>query len=234
MARNDDTRNDFAGSVRGELGFALFCAVLIVVGVFLFRDGFGTHRPLIHLLSISAVGVYCLAWRNRWCVGWMRYIGLALPYPPLKWMIIFLVIGVLTGVLRFFVSRQTGGLELYKTEFATHLSGESFAETIVRGIVFFVALYFAVLVPALLFCGVIQHSMAQAGRFVVGLIIQSFAFGLVHCYMTESFNLQYGFDAFLGAIIFGIAYRCLDSLHPPTVFMASNVFIVTALCLFVE
>lgn len=231
MTRSDNTQISPVSKASGEVGFALFCLTLIVAGVVLFGNGFGTHRLLIHLLSITSAGLYCFVWGRRRIGGWIRDIGLALPFPPLKWMIVFLVIGISTGVLRFFVSRQTGGLELYKAEFATYLSGASIAETILRGFFFWVTLYFAVLVPALLFCGVIQRRIAQAGSFTVGLVVQSLAFGLVHCYMTETFNIQYGFDAFLGALIFGIAYGRLDSLHPPAIFMASNVFVVTAFCL---
>jgi membrane protease YdiL (CAAX protease family) len=219
-------------SVAAQLAYAIGCVLLLTACVCVFRDGFGTHRLPIHAVSIVLVTIYSVLWLRPHDIPLGRQLGLLLPSDAMKWMSVFAALGAITGGLRFFVGRYLGrgGLELYEREFTRLLAGSSLAETALRWTLFASGLYLAVFVPGMLFCGVIQNSFERAKLFFAGLIIQALTFGFVHCYMTGAFDLNYGMEAFWGAVIYGLAYHYLRSLHPGTLFMCVNVLTVTLLC----
>src|SRR5687768_13198441 len=119
---------------RGQLGYAIVCALLLTAGVFLFRDAVGTHRLPIHAVSIVLVVLYSILWRPPQGSSPWRELGLLLPADPFKWMSLFLLLGVVTGGVRFVVGRYLGGggLDLYEREFPQLVAGKGMVESAAR------------------------------------------------------------------------------------------------------
>ena len=95
-----------------------------------------------------------------------------------------------------------------------------------------VFIYLAILIPGLLFCGVIQGPFSRARLFVCGLLLQSVAFGAVHVSMTGTPDVLYGIEAASGAVVYGYAYERLQNLYVPALFMWSSMLasLVMLLC----
>jgi membrane protease YdiL (CAAX protease family) len=217
------------GRTVGRLGYALACALLVAVGVSLFRDDMGTHRLPIHLLAVGAAAVFWLAVRLGGGRDALRDLGLRRPRRT-GWVWVLLAVGIGSGISRYAYYRSTGrgGVQLYEREFLPHLQGPA-PERVLRYAVFLAGLYLAVLVPSVLFLGLIQEPFSRAGWLPVGLLLQSAVFGYAHCFMTGSFNLLYGAEAALGGVLSGVAYEKLKEVFVPALLMTSSVFTSTLL-----
>ena len=170
------------------------------------------------------------SWRRITTADPLELLGLR-PPRPVRWAWPLLMLGVASGAVRYFVYRWTGlgGVQLYEQEFAGFLIGASPGESLARFAVFLLLAYLAVLVPGVLFFGVLQESFRRVGRPVLGLLLQASLFGLVHCYMTGAFNLVYGFEAFLGGLAFGVLCHLLKNVYVPSLLLSMNVVTATVL-----
>jgi membrane protease YdiL (CAAX protease family) len=215
------------------LGYAVFCALVIAGCVCALREQFGTHRPLIHVAAVLLAGIYVVVARRTKVADPLQLLGLRPPRAA-RWAWLFLLLGVASGVGRFVVYRWTGlgGVQLYEQQFAGFLHGASPGEVLLRWAVFPVLVYLAVLLPGVLFFGVIQESFRRVGLLATGLFLQALLFGLVHCYMTGTFDLVYAVEAFLGGLAFGIACHWLKNVYVPAVLLAANVVSATLLATF--
>jgi membrane protease YdiL (CAAX protease family) len=163
----------------------------------------------------------------------LSLVGLGKPRYT-RWVWVVLVLGILSGALRYAFYRQTGlgGVQLYDREFVPLLRGGSTAGFVIRCCVFPVGAYVAVLLPAILFLGVIQESFRVAGWFLAGLLLQSAVFGLVHFSMTGSNDAVYAGEAFLGALASGVVYEQVKNVYVPALLMGSSVVASTFLLAF--
>lgn len=93
-------------------------------------------------------------------------------------------------------------------------------------------IYLAILIPGLLFCGVMQGPLSRAGHFVGGLLLQAVAFAAVHVCMRGSPDLLYGLEAASGALVYGYAYERLHSLYVPALFMWSSMLASLAMLVY--
>ncbi len=218
-------RDDFA-----LLGYAAVCMIVVAGGVFVWREQFGTHRPLIHVVSILLASIYVVLARRTKATGPLELLGLRPPQPA-AWAWSFLLLGVATAAARFLVYRWTGlgGIQLYRQEFVGFLSGTSPGQLLLHWVAFPPLVYLAVLVPGAFFFGVVQESFRRAGMPVAGVFLQALLFGWVHCFMTGQFDLVYGFEAFGGGLAFGAACHWLRNVYVPAILLAANVVTATFL-----
>jgi membrane protease YdiL (CAAX protease family) len=197
----------------------------VAAGVFGFHEGMGTHRLPIHLVAFTCAAAYPFVARPGGREATLRALGLGRPRRT-GWVWALLAAGAGTGVLRYALYRHTGlgGVRLYEQEFLPQLRGSSAAGEVLLYALFLPGLYVAVLVPAVLFLGVIQGPFARAGWFPAGLLLQSGVFAYAHSYMTGTFDPVYGAEAFCGAAVSGVAYQRLGEVFVPSLFMTSSVF----------
>jgi membrane protease YdiL (CAAX protease family) len=209
---------------------ALACSVIVASGAVVFRDWMGTNRLPIHLFSILAAAIGAWIMRSE---GWQQItliFGLRCPQRN-YWLWVAPTVGILTGIFRYVLYRQTGlgGVQMYERELAPQLHGNSALEIVVRCFALLAGTYLAVVVPGLLFLGIIQQAFNHAGWFFIGLLLQSILFGLVHCFMTGTFDLVYGIEAGSGALISGIIFQRSKNLWITTTVMSVSVAVSTML-----
>jgi hypothetical protein len=205
--------------------YALASAAVVTGCVTLFGQQMGTHRPAIHGLAAALAAGYAIVVLRPLPVGErLLLLGLARPHFT-HWIWVLLAAGVAAGVSRFLVYRATGlgGLRLYEQAFVPVLAAWSAGEAAVRYALFIAGAYLAVLVPGVLFWAVIQSPFARTGALWAGLFLQSAVFGYCHCFMTGSFDLFYGFEAFLASLLSGLVFQRLGNVYVPSLFMASAV-----------
>jgi hypothetical protein len=214
------------------LAFAAGAALVVAGGAVLFRERAGTQHLPIHVAAILLTAMYWLFAKLVHSPVPLHSLGLGRPRYS-NWLWGLLLLGVAAGIFRFAVYRATGagGVALYEREFAPLLVGETPGALLVKYLAFLAALYLAVLIPGLLFCGVVQGTFSAANLFLVGLFLQSVTFGLVHCYMPGHFDAVYGAEALVGAVIYGVAFAYLGDLYLPAVFMTTSVFASTVMLL---
>jgi len=211
------------------LPYALWCTAVVVVGGAWFGEAFGTHRLPFHLVAILLVAAYVLRAPGRPAERLGR-LGLRRPRgwngPGLA-----VALALATVVVRLWAYDVSGagGLALYQREFTRFLSAGPIAGPVVRPMAFALALFLATLVPGALFCGIIQEEFRRAGWFVTGLLVQSAAFGLVHCRTPGSLDLVYGLEAMIGGILYGLLFHWQGNLYVPSLLMSLHLFAVTVL-----
>jgi hypothetical protein len=220
------------GKEFGPLGFAVVCALLVVAGTCLFHEQMGTHCWPIYAVTVLAAGAYCLVPQST--QGVLRKLGLGRPQ-GLKWFLVLLAAGALSGLLRWGLYRWAGlgGVKFYEQEFLPLVNRDSLAGLLLTSTVFLSALYLAVLIPSVLFLSIIQEPFSRVNWFPAGLLLQAVVFGWMHCFMTGSFDALYGGEAFCGAIVAGIAHQYVKNVWVPAVFLSVSVFVATLLLIVV-
>lgn len=212
----------------GPLCCSVVCALLVAGGVCGLGEDMGTHRLPLHVVSIVAAAA--LGHTAKSSGGVLGRLGLD-NLGGARWVWLLFAAGALSGLLRYQLYRTTGlgSGQLYEQEFVPFLKRGSSAELILTWAGFLCGCYAAVLVPGILFFGVIQEPLGRAGWLAAGLFLQAAVFGWTHCFMSGTFDLVYGIEAFSGAILSGIAFAYCKNVYVPAVFMASSVFVATAL-----
>jgi membrane protease YdiL (CAAX protease family) len=221
------------GGTAAPLGYAIGCALFVGGCALAFRENMGTHRLPIHITSVVLAAAYCAAAKVRERGDVLPLVGLRRPRSS-RWIWALLALGALSGALRYELFRRTGlgGAKLYQRDFVPVLNGDSTGEVVIRCCLLLIGSYVAVLVPAILFFGVIQERFSRAGWFLAGLLVQSAVFGVVHSYMTGSFDPIYGGEAFVGAVASGVVYEQVKNVYVPALLMSSSVAVSTFLLAF--
>lgn len=213
-----------------QVAYSLGCSLLMSVWALAGGNRFGTQRWEFHVTAIALYIVYraVLCRERKSGGGWKD--DLSMPAKQ-QFMWGFMILGAASGLLRVVSYPITGcaGLGFYSSAFGPLLAADNLPELVLRWFGFAVVLYGAVLLPGLLFCGVIQDSFCQVGLLWPGIVIQALVFGLVHLQMNGPINIVYGIEAGVGGVVYGTGYHYGKSLHPPALFLWTNVLVCTLL-----
>lgn len=208
--------------------------IVILILSFTLMPYLGIDNPATHfIMAISAACYGVLLRREDKNKDPFMVLGLRKPKSS-KGLWFSIVLGVILAFVRFFWIHDlfhASGVNFYaellfKTLHLEQITSSLLLRSLLSVLILF-PLFLAALIPGPFLCGIIQNRLKGQGHFLFGLILQSFVFGLIHCFTPASPNIVYGLEAFMGGIIYGVLFDRYDNnCYYPAIFLTVNVWVI--------